>query len=153
MAPLLGGFFIEIVGEKAMAHRLRKMGTAVVRARPAMRLVAAELLNIEGAIFRGQGRRGGGSWKQDSEEWLSRKMRQGLDPRINIATRALMTSMSEPEAPHQILHIGDNRVLLGSDLPYAQAADHERPYSDLLESDKLKLRNIVEGYILERFYR
>jgi hypothetical protein len=64
-----------------------------------------------------------------------------------------MNSMSLPEAPHQVLHIGDTRVLLGSDLPYAEVADQERPYSNILESDKLKIRAIVQAYIVGRYHK
>jgi phage gpG-like protein len=146
-------FFIEIVGDKVVEYNLRRMGRAAIRARPAMRKIAEMLLVIEGKIFEGQGRRGGGSWAQLTEEWLMKKIRMGLDPRINIATGALMKSMSEPEAPHQLLHIGDTRVLLGSSLPYAETAERHRPYSRLTQGDQIAMGLIVLEHITSKFYK
>jgi hypothetical protein len=73
--------------------------------------------------------------------------------RINIATKKLMKSMSEPEAPHQILHIGYRHVRLGSDLPYADVANENRPFTRLLPRDRAIMRQIVADYIVERFKR
>jgi hypothetical protein len=128
------------------------MGTGAIRARPAMREIAYYLMGVERKIFEAQGRRGGGSWKQDTEAWLIRKVNLGLDPRINIATHALMRSMSEPEAPGQVLHVGDRNVRLGSALPYAEVTEENRPFTRLLPSDRMRMRQIVERYLLARFY-
>lgn len=144
-------FYATIVGDKVAEYKLRRMGTAAVRARPAMRRVAFKLMEIERKVFLAQGRRGGGSWARISDEWLNRKIRMGLDPRINIASGALMRSMSVPEAPHQNLHIGDTRVLLGSDLPYAEAANRERPFTRLTEGDRIELGVIISTYLIEKF--
>lgn len=149
----MSGYFIEAQGIRTTIRRLTRMGTAAVRARPAMAKVAAYLLEVEGAIFRSQGRRGGGSWRRDTDEWLQRKMRLGLDPRINIASEALMRSMSVAGAPHQLLHIGDTRVLLGSTLPYADKVNEERPFTHILERDKLQMRAIVAEHIASKMRR
>jgi hypothetical protein len=149
----VSSYYIEAQGIRTTIRRLTRMGTAAVRARPAMVKVAALLLEIEGAIFSGQGRRGGGSWKQDTDEWLMRKIRLGLDPRINIASEALMRSMSVDKAPHQLLHIGDTRVLLGSTLPYADKVNEERPFTNILETDKLRMRAIVAEHIKSKMRR
>ena len=136
---------------KTVAFRFQRMGAAAVRAKPAMEAIAAVMFRAYGMTFESQGRRGGGSWKRDSVEWLERKMRNNLDPRIGHATLALRRSMSVPGAAHQSLEIGNTFVHLSTDLPYAAVEQRERPFLRLLPGDKLAMRNIVRDYLLGTF--
>jgi len=145
--------FITIQGDTVVQHKFKKMGEAAWRAQPAMAKVALYLMEVERRIFESQGRRGGGSWKEDTEAWQMRKAREGLDPRINIARGKLMESMSKPEAPHQILHIGYRQVILGSDLPYADVTNRNRTFTRLLPRDRAVMRQIVADYLMEKFNR
>src|SRR5438132_10488716 len=112
-------FFIRAIGEKQVRTSFQRMGFAAANASPAFRSIANLIMEIEAQVFASQGRRGGGSWKRDTVDWLERKMRQRLDPRINIATGALMESVTEPGAEGQVLQITRNRLVFGSSLPYA----------------------------------
>lgn len=141
-------FTIRALNTKQVATRFERMGIAAVNAKPAMETVAELMMRIFAAIFDSQGRRGGGSWKFDTVEWLTRKQRLGLDPRINHATGSLRRAMSEPGAPHQLLLVTDTEVHLGTDLPYAQKVNAERPFVKFRTEDKAEMRRVVRDYLL-----
>src|SRR5580765_5449497 len=110
---------IHIVGGQRkideITTRFSRMAGAVVNPTPAFVSVTELLFEIEDAIFNSQGRRGGGSWAQITEEWRTRKMLGGLDSRIGHATLALRESVTEPDAPGQILDMDNNTLSFGSD--------------------------------------
>lgn len=141
-------YTIRALNAKQVATRFERMGYAAVSAKPAMETIAEMMMRIFGAIFESQGRRGGGSWKFDTVEWLTRKQRMGLDPRINHATGALRRAMSEPGAEHQILLVGDTSVHLGTDLDYAQAVNRVRPFVKFRKQDKEAMRRVVRDYLV-----
>lgn len=125
------------------------MGAAAYDAEPGLLEVAELIFKIEERIFDSEGRRGGGSWKQDSPDWLARKIRMGLDPRINHATLALRKSMTVPDADHQILEVGPHHLRIGSDLPYAAVSQRNRPFVKFTTRDRLEMRNIIKHYLVE----
>lgn len=136
-------FFVQAMGTKRVATKFSRLGASAIDARPIMRSVAEIIFAIEEATFEGQGRRGGGSWKRDTTDWLTRKIRNGLDPRINHATLALRKSMTVPGSAGQILEISRNSLIVGSDLPQAGPSQRERPFVKFTSSDRLKLRDTV----------
>lgn len=146
-------YYIEAVGTKLMETKFNRLGRSAVRARPAMRRVAMILFGIERATFNSQGRRGGGSWKNISSDWLNRKIREGLDPRILHARHLLRNSLSEPGAAHQQLLIGDTRVVLGTDLPYAARQNRERPFAKITKKDELLMRAVVREHLMQAWRR
>lgn len=144
-------FIIKAYNARQVATRFERMGFAAVAARPAMETVAEMMMRIFGTVFESQGRRGGGSWKQDSVKWLLEKQRNGLDPRIGHATLALRRSLSEPGAEHQILEITDTRVHLSTDLPYAGTEQRHRPFIKFTQRDKFAMRRVVRDYLIAAF--
>jgi phage gpG-like protein len=136
---------------KTVAFKFQRMGEAAVRARPAMEVIAGIMLRAYGMTFESQGRRGGGSWKRDSVEWLERKQRMNLDLRIGHATGALRRAMSVPGAAHQKLEIGNTFVHLSTDIPYAATEQRHRPFLRLLPGDKLQMRHAVRDYLIGTF--
>jgi phage gpG-like protein len=146
-------YFITIMGERQAITRFNRMGFAAISARPAMEKVAAEMMSIFDRIFSSEGRRGGGSWRQDSPEWLARKIQNGMDPRIMHASLALRNAFTTPESSHQILRITRQSVTLGTDLPYAAAADAERPIRKFTAQDRFMLRMIVRNHLLSAWRR
>jgi phage gpG-like protein len=142
-------FFLEAMGTKQVATRFNRMGAASQDARPAFRTIAEMLFAITRTTFESQGRRGGGSWRRDSPEWLARKIRGGLDPRIGYATHSLVKSVTEPGAPGQVLVIRRNKILFGSRLPYAAAQQRQRPFIKLTAADRLHMRDIIRSYLIE----
>lgn len=136
------------MGVRQVQTRFNRLGAAAVDATPAFDTIATLIFGIEKRVFDGQGRRGGGSWKRDSVEWLNRKMRLGLDPRINHATHALRNSVTELGAEGQILQISAQQLIFGSDLPYAKTSQRNRPFIDFTLSDKRMMRNIIRDHLI-----
>lgn len=141
-------YIIRAMGVKQAATRFTRMGEAGIAAQPAMEAVAAEMMRIIGVTFQSQGRRGGGSWRHLTTEWLMRKQRNNLDPRIGYATHALVNSVTKPGADRQILEIGPHSVQLGSLLPYAATQQRHRPFVKFTLNDRHNLALIVKEWLI-----
>lgn len=141
-------FFIEAMGVKQLRTQFNRIGVAALDAKPAMEVIAMDMMEVENQTFLGQGRRGGGSWKNLTLDWMIKKSQRQLDPRINIATGALWSAMSEPGAPGQILHIRRDSVTLGSDLPQAGPSQRERPFIKFLPTDKARWRQTIQRHLM-----
>lgn len=135
--------FVNVMGEKLVATKMETLGRRRANMEPVMAAVALKIFEIEDKIFESQGRRGGGSWKADSPDWLARKIRDGLDPRIGHATGELRDSMTEPDAPGQAVHVGRNYVSVGSRLPQAAPSQRNRPFANFMRRDAVAIREIV----------
>jgi hypothetical protein len=141
-------FYIKAMGVREVETKFERMGLAAINAEDAMATIGWYLMQIEKQMFNSQGRRGGGSWMSDSPEWLARKSEAGLDPRINHATLALRESVTELDAPGQVLEISPNSLIFGSDLPYAAVSQRNRPFVRLLPLDREQIRNIVRDHLI-----
>lgn len=145
-------YVVRSQGAKQVAVKFTRMGEAAVAARPAMEAVAILMMKALGMTFESQGRRGGGSWKRDTPEWLTRKLRNHLDPRIGHATLALRNSVSIPGAPHQDLLVTDTLVHLSSDLPYARTEQRHRPFVKFTIYDRMRMRDIIRDHLMTAFH-
>lgn len=141
-------FFFEAMGVTQASKRFERMGAAAINLSPAWVDILSLFFEIETATFESQGRRGGGSWKRDSPEWLARKLRKGLDPRINHATLALRRSMTEPGAPGQVIDIQPGYLKFGSSLPEAEPSQRERPFIKITPFDRLKMRTMIADHFV-----
>lgn len=141
-------YMMKALGIKQVNTKFERMSVAALDAKPAMETVADVMMRIFEQIFQSQGRRGGGSWRQDSVEWLARKQRTGLDPRIGHATLALRRAMSVRGDEHQRLEITPHTVNLGTDLPYAGTEQRHRPFVKFTARDKLEMRQVVRDYLI-----
>ena len=141
-------YTLEAFGIQQSITRFSRMGAAAISAEPAMEAILRRLMQIIGQTFESEGRRGGGSWAADTEEWLLRKQRLGLDPRIGHATHALRDSVSVWGASGQIREVGPNFARLGSELEYADTQQRHRPFIKLTKSDKVSMRNICREYLI-----
>lgn len=146
-------YFIEAFGIKQISTRFERMGFAAISAEPAMQTIADVMFRIFEQIFNSQGRRGGGSWKRDSPEWLQRKVDMGLDPRIGHATLALRGAFSVRDAEHQKLDVTHTLVNLSTDLPYAGTEQRNRPFVKFTKRDKIEMRTIVRNYLMAAWRR
>lgn len=144
-------YSVKALGIKVAETRFERMGAAALNARPALEDVATLMMGIERAVFESEGRRGGGSWRQDSKEWLARKQRLGLDPRIGHATLALRRAMTVRGDENQILEVTDNTIVLGTDLPYARTQQRNRPFIKFTLADKQDMRVIMRDYLIGAF--
>lgn len=144
-------YTIRAYNAKQVATRFERMGLAAVSAKPAMETISEEIMRIFGQIFESQGRRGGGSWKRDSAEWLLRKQRMNLDPRIGHASLALRRSLTIPGDAHQIKDVTDTSVHVGTDLPYAATEQLHRPFVHFTVYDRMRMRMIVRNHLMRAF--
>lgn len=141
-------YTLEAFGIKESITRFERMGMAAIDAEPAMEVIFKRLMEIIGQTFASEGRRGGGSWPQVTEEWLLRKQRLGLDLRIGHATLALRNSVTVLGAEGQIHDVGPHHAKLGSELPYADTQQRHRPFIKLTKRDKVEMRNIVRTWLI-----
>ena len=135
--------------------RLRGMGDNAMNAAPAFDKVADMMLDVMGKVFDSQGRRGGGSWRKLTTAWLERKRQGGLDPRILHASGDLRKSVSVRGANDQILEISNSKLVLGSQLPYAERQHYgdghlpARPYIDkFTERDLRRMKQVLAGHVV-----
>jgi phage gpG-like protein len=142
-------YYLEAFGIREVETRFERMGVAASFAQPAMATVLTRIMEIIALTFESQGRRGGGSWPADTQSWLERKQREGLDPRIQHATLALRRSMTEPGADFQDMKIGRNYAKVGSLLEYAETAQYHRPFVKLTKTDRTEIRKIIRDYLIK----
>lgn len=140
-------FFVKAMGIKQTQTRFDRMGAAALSAKPAFENILELIFGIEETVFSAQGRRGGGSWKRDSPGWMARKLRDGLDPRINHATLALRDAMTIRSAPGQIVHVGETSLELGTDLPQAGPSQRNRPFVDFTPTDRALMRGMIRTHL------
>jgi phage gpG-like protein len=126
--------------------KFTRLSEAAIDARPAMVEVARLMLEIIRKNFESGGRRGGGSWAQDSTAWTERKIEEGMDPRVGFYTGRLYGSFARLRAKNQIYDVGPHHIVLGSSLPYARAQEKHRPYMKFTQTDRLAMRGIIKEY-------
>src|SRR5215831_8717074 len=137
--------------EKAIA-RYEHLVDALVDAEPAMTDVTLLMMEYIRRTFESQGRRGGGSWAQITDEWLTRKAEKGWDLRIGYARHTLSEAFTKMGAAHQILEIGPHEVTLESDLPYAATQQYHRPFIKFTKNDRVQMAALVTKYLAEAWY-
>lgn len=101
-------------------ERLNKGALAAENTKEPLIKISVQMMEAEDALFASQGRRGGGSWKHIKPETAERK---GSSV-ILIDTGTLRDSLTKPNAPFQILRIGNTELEFGTSAP-AAAALHE----------------------------
>jgi hypothetical protein len=141
-------FAFEALGITQAKRRFNRLGAAAVDLVEAWADMLAYFFWMEDATFTSQGRRGGGSWADDSEDWLVRKAREGMDPRINFATWALYDSMTELGAEGQIIEMTPNTLKLGSALPEAGPSQRFRTFIKPTEQDRFAMGNIIKNHFV-----
>jgi phage gpG-like protein len=151
-------FHIEIFGEKVLQEKFDVMSKRVTNARPAIRVVANYLMAQTEKRFEEQGP----GWAPLTADWAFRKQAQGLDPRILRAKKTgptLFGSVTKYRAAGQILRIGTDHLVFGSDLPYAAShqfgyAPHnipQRKYLKVTVADRLVIGRIFSDYFTAPF--
>jgi hypothetical protein len=139
-------FEFKALGISQAKKRFARLGAAAIDLAPAWADMLEFFFYIEDSVFQSQGRRGGGSWADDSPEWLARKAREGLDPRINFATWALYDAMTELGAPGQIVEMTTTTLEFGVDLPQAGPSQKYRTFLKPTEADKFGMANIIKNH-------
>ena len=103
-------------GEVRVAESLEKAGYRATHLYPVLRLIAKDMMRVEGELFVSQGRRGGGSWKRLRPSTV----RQKGNTTILYDTGDLFRSLTRFRAQFQVLNFDtQNGVELGTDRPWA----------------------------------
>lgn len=138
------GFTIETVGFKRAASILSQMGIAAEDAIPFWEEeVIPDMERIEYQMFKSQGRRGGGSWKFLLPETIEAKVRKGQSPLINVATGALLTSVSEgygfeAKPEYAVRDVTPLYVKFGTFAPGAAQSQKFRPFLRFTKFDRAR---------------
>jgi len=138
-----GMFTFEALGIQMATRRFNRLGAAAIDLAPAWADMLEFFFWIEDATFQSQGRRGGGSWAEDSEAWQAQKAREGLDPRINFATWALYDSVTLLNAPGQVVEITPQSLRFGSSLPQAAPSQRFRTFIKPTKEDRFNMGKII----------
>src|SRR4051812_31916579 len=134
---------ITIFGDKQMRRQLLHAADVAGDMRVGLNKIADDMFRVIGATFSSQGRRYGGSWKALDPQTVKRKAAAGsLDPRILIASGALMRSVSHEGDPNQIFQVTGSEIILDSTLDYAEA--HQRG------NDHVPKRQFIKFYPQDR---
>lgn len=146
-------FEVKVFNGRVVETKFNRMGAKVKDARPAFRRIVDRLYAIEKAMFESGGRRGGGSWKRVSSEWMARKIREGRDLRTMHYTGDLRRSLTEPGAKYQVLRVGKTQLVFGTTRPGAEAHQHgrgvpRRPVIRLTKRDRAMFRDEIRKHLM-----
>ena len=147
---------VKLFGATEVNEMLLNGMRAASNMKPALELVADDMMEVIDINFGSQGRRGGGSWKHLDDYTVERKVREGELPLILIATSALRDSMTMRGDPNMDLKVTRHEVSLASKLPYANVQDKgggpshlpARPFATFLDSDVREWARICEDYLI-----
>jgi phage gpG-like protein len=148
---------MKIFGVTEVEDLLDGAMSALRNMKPALELVARDLMEVIDINFGSQGRRGGGSWKQLDPQTIQRKVREGELPLILIATSALRDSMTLYRDPNMDLRVTRDSISLSSRLIYADVQNRgggpsdlpARPYADFMQGDVDHWASICADYLTE----
>jgi len=113
--------------------------------------ILTDLLALNQRRFQSGGREGGGRpWKKLDARTLAEKAKANQDSGILQRTLALRESVTRYRAPHQVVRMDPEQLLLGTELPYAGIVTKRRPIfrvpAEISESIARKyLRFVDEG--------
>lgn len=138
-----------------LAKKLELSGLHALDNRTPLAEISANIFEIEGQIFASGGRRGGGSWAQLKPETIKRKG----STEILVDYSYLKDSVTIPGAPFQILEIGNESLVFGTDRPYAFVHQHgsvkahvpARPFIRFLPTDISRWTRIIAAHLLSPF--
>jgi hypothetical protein len=125
---------LEAVSVDAAGRRFDLVGDRAIDARPVWPSILQDLFKLNTRRFDSGGREGGSvakgggtAWKPLSPRTLAIKAAKHQDPRILHRTRALRNAATRPDAPHQVVRMDPQQLLLSTDLPYAGIVNKRRP--------------------------
>lgn len=138
-------------GTKRWSSTLRGMAAATAHGRLFFEMeMIPDIERIEDAMFRAQGRRGGGSWRALSPETIATKARKAQDPRINIATGMLRESLVNRHAAGAVRIATNQRLVFGSTAAGARQSQRRRPVVRFTKFDRRRWARWWGQYIVRR---
>lgn len=131
-------FDFEAFGEKQVSRELLRIGSYAGDARPLWFQLIRKIMGWNRKQFESGGHRASGGWAPLKPATVEFKKRHNLDPRILIATGALMESLTKLGAKNQTVVVQEDQMVFRSTLPYG--IPHQKPKS----SSNLPRRRIIE---------
>lgn len=153
---------VKALGLQRVELKLSRMGKAAEMNLPVKRMILRDMRRIMKVTWESEGRRGGGSWTQESEDWSLRKAKMGRGNRgILVLTGRLRDSLIRQKHPDQIAEIIGNTIRFGTRVPYAgvhQKGDPKRniparPFFTFTKYDRLRWADMLGTYLIDTYKR
>ena len=149
---------MSVRGAEVVATNFAQMANLAGNYSDAWDKVADELMKGTLRQFLSGGRRGGGSWKRLTKNWLDYKLRHGYDRRILFMEHPLSRSVTVKDAAGQVMRKTPTTLVFGSSIEYAKV--HQlgggrnipaRPFLKVLPSDRKKIDKILSDHLMQAF--
>lgn len=149
-----------------VAGEIKKLGNNARHNSEVLHLILLDMMKVEEAVFRSQGRRGGGSWKRLKDSTKEKKgmskilYTAGANPNYSsYGDDTLVKSLTEEDAPFQISDTSNNTVLFGTSRPWAavhQSGSEKRsiparPFLRFTNYDMARWSRMLEAHLLRGF--
>jgi phage gpG-like protein len=99
-----------------------------------LEIIRTDMFRIEEALFRSQGKRGGGSWKRLKPDTIRKKgnskiiYTEGSNSFYSAyGNNTLVKSLTQKDAPFHSSHIGNHVLSFGTDRPWAESHQYGAP--------------------------
>jgi hypothetical protein len=109
---------VVVSGDRQAGALIDRLSRRLEDSTPAMHSLVDQLLEVEQERFAGRGVR----WRRLSAATRRIKAQQHLDPRPNVATGALMRSLTTRDAPGQVVRVTPTSLTFGTSVWYAKFA-------------------------------
>jgi phage gpG-like protein len=144
-----------VLGGNRVRLGITKMARRAASPKPVLEDIVFDLMEAVDAVFRSEGRRGGGSWRADTLKWQSEKYWGNHDPRIKQATGDLRHSLTRLGHPQQLLRVTNSTIQYGTKLPYGRVHQKgyppgnipARPFLKFTKGDRVSARKKIARYI------
>lgn len=120
--------------------------------------IVADMMRVERAVFDSQGRRGGGSWARLKPDTVKKKgtteilrTRGAKAGYSKFPADSLFRSLTELGAEYQILDVGNDRILFGTDHPYAEVIAGQRPFMNYTNYDAERWKLMIAEHLMAPF--
>lgn len=145
-------FSIEVDGQKELDRAFLGIERGISDLRPAWPDVATAFFEIEQKLFWNEGH---GQWPELSPAYAAWKEKHYPFMPLMQRERDLYFSLTRKGAEHQVYEESDQELVIGTDLPYAQAHMQRyrtrpaRPPILFREEDKRKLSKALQRYMVK----
>ena len=154
-------FTLTTDGSPEQVVTLLKLGGRQARnTRVVMERIVADMMEVEARIISSQGRRGGGSWRRLKPDTVKKKgtteilrTRGAKAGYSKFPADSLFRSLTEPGAEYQVLGISRNRIVFGTDHPFAEVIGANRPFMRFMNTDADRWKGMLAEYLMEPFIR
>lgn len=137
---------LTVQADTAAAERsLQRLADNVRDARPFLHDAADQFHRLERKRF---DRQGDGDWPGLDADTLEKKAREGLSPRILMATGALRRAMTT-RASGSVLRVTRESLEVGTTIPYAEHVNRRRPIVNIDSRDVSRFSRLLVGHVAD----